>query len=138
LKLLHGNPGRRPIHLELEPEPLAAVPEPPGYLDDHACEEWRRIGPQLRALGLLCELDLPLFAVYAAAFSRWRTVLEILQREQISETSEQGKPLAKIRKDAAEEILRLAAQFGMTPAARTRLTGGLGPAKPSKFSGLIA
>jgi P27 family predicted phage terminase small subunit len=139
LKLLHGNPGHRRIHPELEPEPLAAVPEPPDCLDDYAAEEWRRVAPQLLALGLLSALDIPLLALYCSAYGQWRTAVEILAREQIPEGSARAKPLAQIRKAAAEQILRLAGEFGMTPLARSRLTGGLGrQAKPSKFEGLIA
>jgi P27 family predicted phage terminase small subunit len=48
-------------------------------------------------------------------------------------------PLAKIASDAAEDMLRFAGEFGLTPVARTRLAAaGYGPSSPSKFDGLLA
>jgi P27 family predicted phage terminase small subunit len=47
-------------------------------------------------------------------------------------------PLVKIAADAAEDMLRYAGHFGLTPVARTRLAaGGYGPSSPGKFDGLI-
>jgi P27 family predicted phage terminase small subunit len=137
LKILLGNPGCRRIYPEPEPERLAECPEPPDCLGAYAAEEWRRVAPQLCALGLLTELDLPLLAVYAAAFERWRTAVELIEQ-----TGAQGglrEPLAAIRKAAAEQMVRLAGEFAMTPRARTWLTRGSGrQARPSRFEGLIA
>jgi P27 family predicted phage terminase small subunit len=138
LKVLRGNPGQRRLAAPLEPEPLAECPPPPDYLGVYATQEWQRVGPELHRLGLLTELDIPMLAAFCAAFELWRTVVEILARERIPEGSTRAKPLVRIRKDASERMLAAAREFGMTPLARTRLTGGLGPAKPSKFKDLIA
>jgi P27 family predicted phage terminase small subunit len=47
-------------------------------------------------------------------------------------------PLVKIAADAAEDMLRFAGEFGLTPVARTRLaSAGYGPSTPSKFDGLL-
>ena len=47
-------------------------------------------------------------------------------------------PLAKIAADAAEEMLRFAAKFGLTPVARTRFAaGGFAPSSPGKFNRLL-
>jgi hypothetical protein len=49
-----------------------------------------------------------------------------------------GNPLVKIAADAAEDMLRFAGEFGLTPVARTRLaSAGYGPSTPSKFDGLL-
>jgi P27 family predicted phage terminase small subunit len=102
--------------------------------------EWRRIAPQLLALGLLSALDLPILEIYCAAFERWRTAIEVTNGPYAAEklTAPAVRALAKVRRDAAAEMLAAAGQFGLTPLARSRLTGGLGPATRSKFAGLIA
>jgi P27 family predicted phage terminase small subunit len=46
-------------------------------------------------------------------------------------------PLVKIAADAAEDMLRFAGEFGLTPVARTRLAAGYTPPSPSKFDGLL-
>jgi P27 family predicted phage terminase small subunit len=49
-------------------------------------------------------------------------------------------PLVKIASDAAEDMLRFANEFGLTPVARARLAAGgyAQPSPPSKFDGLLA
>jgi phage terminase small subunit len=48
-------------------------------------------------------------------------------------------PLVKIAADGAEDMLRFAGEFGLTPVARTRLaSSGYAPSSPSKFDGLLA
>jgi hypothetical protein len=39
LKLLKGNPGKRPLN-EREPKPPAGAPEAPAHLDEEARREW--------------------------------------------------------------------------------------------------
>jgi P27 family predicted phage terminase small subunit len=48
-------------------------------------------------------------------------------------------PLVKIAADAAEDMVRYASEFGLTPVARSRLAVGVyGQPAPSKFDGLLA
>ena len=48
-----------------------------------------------------------------------------------------ANPLIGVARRAAETMLRIAAEFGMTPAARTRITTN--PDEPKgKFDGLLA
>ncbi len=62
LKLLKGNPGKRAI--KNEPEPEVCIPDPPDHLDDVAVGEWNRIAPQLEQLGLLSDIDMVALAMY--------------------------------------------------------------------------
>ena len=52
LKLLRGNPGKRPIRPEPQPEQPPTPPEPPDFLTGYAFDEWRRVAPELHRLGL--------------------------------------------------------------------------------------
>ena len=72
LKLVTGNPGRRPLNKQ-EAKPEVAIPEPPELLerDEHALAEWRRVTPLLADVGLITNLDRAVVAGYCMAWSRW-------------------------------------------------------------------
>ena len=80
LRLMRGNPGRRPIPNEPKPEIPARPPEPPEFLDDYAAEEFRRVSVELWRLRLLTAVDVQMLAGYAYSFSQWRTAAETLRR----------------------------------------------------------
>jgi phage terminase small subunit len=47
-------------------------------------------------------------------------------------------PLQRIAVNAANDMIRYAAEFGLTPAARARVAGGIvGRAMSGKFDGLL-
>ena len=50
LKLITGNPGRRPLNAR-EAKPEVQVPEPPQWLAGDALVEWQRITPLLAEVG---------------------------------------------------------------------------------------
>jgi phage terminase small subunit len=57
LKLLRGNPGRRPVRGSFEPPQPPAPSEPPDFLTGYAREEWDRVAPGLHLFGLLTAVD---------------------------------------------------------------------------------
>jgi phage terminase small subunit len=50
LRLLRGNPGKRPIKPEPQPRVPETLPEPPGFLSEDAVNEWWRVAPELYEL----------------------------------------------------------------------------------------
>ena len=154
LKLLRGNPGRRPLNRD-EPKPAleVVVPGPLEWLNDYAKEEWRRVAPEMHHMRLLTMVDINLFAAYCVAFSHWRLALEALARVAEKDPVFSGfviktpkgaavqNPLFLAARQSANDMLKFASEFGMTPAARTRIRTGVfefGPKPPSKFAGLLA
>jgi P27 family predicted phage terminase small subunit len=144
LKLLRGNPGRRPIRDAPAPDRAPECPAAPDFLAGYACDEWHAVAPQLHALGLLTVLDVAPLAAYCTAYGRWRTALEVLGRAGDggliqTDTGPKPHPLVGVARNAAADMLRFAGEFGMTPAARTRLATSLGgPSGGGKFDGLLA
>jgi hypothetical protein len=57
LRLLRGNPGRRPVPSTFEPPQPPAPPSPPSFLKGYALDEWRRVALGLHVFGLLGEAD---------------------------------------------------------------------------------
>jgi len=148
LIVLEGNPGKR----KRSPEPLPAseIPDPPEHLDAYALAEWNRLAPGLYRLGLLYDVDRAPFASYCMAYSRWRTAEEEMQKMSaaknhplaglIAQTTNGNvvqSVLVGIANKAAGDMVRYAAEFGLTPAARARLAIDPGKQKKSKFEGLI-
>lgn len=141
LKLLSGNPGKRPIQAEPTPAP-GPLPEAPAFLDPYGLEEWTRLAFGLHGLGLLSDLDVAVLAAYCTAYSLWRQGVEELVRRS-GDTLLRGvgggvaanAELTRIVRQQGELMLRFASEFGLTPAARARLR--IEPKKPGgKFHGL--
>jgi P27 family predicted phage terminase small subunit len=149
LKLLRGNPGKRPIRPEPEPEIPPQVPEPPEFLIGYAVEEWRRVAPQLHHLRILTILDVQPLAAYCSSYARWRTAEEVLRKMAEKDAATGGllikradgnagqNPLVKISRDSAEAMVQYAGHFGMSAVARARISAGVGHEPPSRFDGLL-
>jgi phage terminase small subunit len=71
LKVLMGNPGKRPLNAN-EPRPEVAIPDCPVELGEVARREWDRMAPQLASLRILTHLDRAALAAYCGAYSRSR------------------------------------------------------------------
>ena len=150
LKVLRGNPGKRPMKPEPQPEQQPDVPEPPPFITGYAADEWWRTAPELHRLGLLTRIDVPALAAYCHAFGQWRMAAESLAKMQANDPIMNGmiiktkygdaamNPLVSIARKHAADVIRYASEFGLTPVARTRLAaGGFGPSIPGKFDGLL-
>ena len=148
LRVLEGNPGKRPIkpHVQME---ARTIPEPPPFLSPHALEEWHRLAPGLFALKLLADADVGVFAAYCQAYGRWKdaenTLLELRGKDPTTLgmviRSARGTPIVNpliyIASGAMRDMHRLALEFGMTPSARSRIDAEGQAAPTSKWAGLI-
>lgn len=134
LKLVTGNPGHRPIK-QARAEPQGGVPRPPSVLGTDALLEWRRVVPRLAKLGLLATIDRAALAAYCQTYEIWVTSVRALAvmaaRDPVTaglliKTSNGNaiqNPLVGIINKAAAAMVRYAAEFGMTPSARSRVQG---------------
>ena len=136
LKLLRGNPGRRPIN-DKEPQPEQGIPTRPGWLTTEAKAEWNRITAELESLGVLTIVDRGALAAYCQA---WGDLVEA--RKLVNELGANKlvignngtvypHPYLKMAADAEKRFVSLAQEFGLTPAARTRVR-----VEPRKKSGV--
>ena len=57
LRLLKGNPGKRPARKPPEPVRTEQCPDPPEHLTGHAREAWLQLAPELQRLNLLTVLN---------------------------------------------------------------------------------
>jgi P27 family predicted phage terminase small subunit len=95
----------------------------PAWLDPFAREEWSRLEPLLRDLGLLTAGYLPCFAAYCTEFGVFREAQAELSRRPKASLKAKAQLLGARRK-AAGEMRKWAAEFGLTPCAAERVSGG--------------
>lgn len=151
LKLLRGNPAHERLRPEPEPRVAPAVPEPPEFLVGYAREEWQRIAPELYRLRCLTIVDLNTLAAYCQAYFDWRTALNALAKMRavdpttfaIMIKARTGTPMlnpVQLAADrAAASMVRYAAEFGCSPAARSRIAAAENTeGGKAKFAGLLA
>lgn len=123
IKLLRGNPGKRRINRN-EPKPQGGA-DPPAWLDTEARAEWDRVAGELTRLGLLTALDRATLAVYCQSWADFVTATKQIQAEGRTVIGSKGAPVkspwVRIAADASEAMLKAGAQFGMSPAARSKL-----------------
>jgi P27 family predicted phage terminase small subunit len=125
LRMLEGNPSRRPLN-DAEPKPKAQAPKCPAWLHVDAKREWRRLAPKLEALGLLTEVDGTALAAYCQAYARWKEAEEVIEREGLTFTMEKTgytgpRPEVAISRQSVQIMKAFCAEFGLTPASRSRL-----------------
>jgi P27 family predicted phage terminase small subunit len=106
-------------------------------VDGYAADEWRRVAPELYRLGLLSMLDTGPFAAYCVAYQHWRTAEEVLSNDDHPLDAADQRRLTRIAANAARDMIKYASEFGMTPAARSRLAGVVAKPAGGKFDGLI-
>jgi P27 family predicted phage terminase small subunit len=151
LKLLRGNPGHQRLNKN-EPQPprTAEPPDCPSFLASYAQDEWHRVAPGLHVMGLLSPLDVMPLAAYCTAYQHWREAEEALAQLAERDPATRGllirsttgeprlNPLLRAAATCAADMVRFAAEFGFSPAARSRISAGLAyELAPSKFDGLL-
>src|SRR5260370_21696242 len=125
LKILEGNPGRRPLNPN-EPAPRAANPRCPAHLSDEAKAEWKRISRELYALGLLARIDRAALAAYCQSWARWVKAEDLLKQSgEVLKSQGTGafyqNPYLCVANRAMEQMHRFLTEFGMTPSSRCRI-----------------
>ena len=129
LKILRGNPGRRPLPKD-EPKPQAVCPPPPAVLSGAAKKHWRIVVKQLFEADLMTNLDIDALTIYCEAYARWVEAGKAIQAEGviIKQNSHDGSteylkptPWLMIQQKAFEQMKGMLVEFGMSPSARTRV-----------------
>ena len=125
LKVLEGNPGRRPLN-DREPAAPDGVPECPEWLDDVAKAEWFRVSKVLFDMHLLSVADQAALTAYCVEYSRWVFAeAQVKQFGMIVKSPEKGFPMKSpyltVANQAREAMLKLAVEFGFTPSSRSRI-----------------
>jgi P27 family predicted phage terminase small subunit len=124
LRLIEGNKGKRAINKN-EPDPdflndLTA----PSWLSAAAVTVWNEMAPKLRAARLLTKIDVPFLEMGCVALANYRHAAQMLGDDLVLEGSkaEYVNQWMVAQSMAFKQAMAVFQQFGMSPAARTRIS----------------
>ncbi len=130
IRMLEGNPGRRPFN-EREPIALAGAPAMPRHLNADARREWRRLVPLLLTMRVLSESDgialANLCQTYATLISAQRMMDKQIKAGASGLLIKTGtgyvqqSPLLGIINKQMTLLNTQLREFGMTPSSRSRI-----------------
>ena len=132
LKILRGNPGKRALNKH-EPKFEVAAPDCPEHLSAEARAEWDRVCTRLVASGVVAHVDAGALAAYCQAYGRWVQAEHAVRRMAENDPVTYGlmvrsakgnpvpNPLVWVANASMRDMVRCAAEFGMTPSSRSRI-----------------
>jgi P27 family predicted phage terminase small subunit len=139
LKLIQGNPGRRPLNLD-EFRPGVEIPRPPPHVRDNveAFREWKRVTAELARYGLISLVDRAALVFYVIAWARHVEAEAMIQKAATAAggsglfvKTPNGFPVQSpwlaVSNKAMELCTKFLAEFGMSPSARTRVSPSAQP-----------
>jgi P27 family predicted phage terminase small subunit len=130
LRVLEGNPSGRPFN-ENEPKPnLLKTLEAPDELSDRGKAAWFRLIPELVRIGIMTEVDREAMIRYFDFLEEYKTARDFIRANgrvyPIKDNKGKVKYIAQfphvsIMRNASAHMLKLEQNFGLTPAARSRM-----------------
>jgi P27 family predicted phage terminase small subunit len=114
----------------MQPTQLDTLPAAPEELNPRGQQAWYTAVGELQKLGMLHAVDLPLLQAYCREVQRMHEAdFYVSTQGAVLKSRNKGgseyylkNPWLNIYNDALAQANRLAAQFGFTPSARTRIS----------------
>lgn len=129
LKLVTGNAGKRAIN-KREPKPRTKAPTCPAHLDAKSKLVWKKLSTLLRGMGVLTEADGLALERLVDCYADILACKELIERDKRTYKTVDQNGNTLIKNNPAVNQLRAAdaqfksylVEFGLTPAARTKVT----------------
>lgn len=127
IKKLQGNPGKRKLpENEPQPEKPDKPPPAPRHLCKVARKKWKKYSKELHKAGLLTVLDYDRLASYCVEHATYMKANAEIQEHGELIKAQSGFPMQTpwlpIRNKAEATMGKIAAEFGMSPSSRSRVT----------------
>ncbi len=131
LKLIRGNPGKRPLRMD-EFRPEAGIPSKPRHLKGESAKEWKRITEELARYRMISEVDRGALAMLCTLWGRYVQAEEMIEKASAAAPGSGGlfvkspnnfpiqSPWLAVSNKAIEQYKALCGEFGLTPASRVR------------------
>ena len=102
------------------------LPPCPSWLPNSAKQYWAEIGPQLVKSGLISVVDSAAFSLHCDSMGKYKEVCRQLQGlEDLYDKTPQGflvqSALFTIRNKLWDQVLKSSSEFGLSPAARSKV-----------------
>jgi P27 family predicted phage terminase small subunit len=121
-KTLHGNPGKRDLHV---PKPPPGVPDRPEWLKGEASEEWGRVVPILDSMGVLSRLDRAVIADYCRVWGMLVKVETELENTNLMVKGQKDElvrnPLFSVANQLRQRFHKCCDLIGLSPGTRSKL-----------------
>ena len=132
LKLVTGNPGKRALPKN-EPAPARERPSKPADLDGKASKIWDVLVEETFAMGVLTRADGPALRMTCEAWARFfearRAILQFgsmtYETEGVAGKQIKLHPNVGVQERAERTLRSWFSEFGLTPAARSRVEKAL-------------
>lgn len=130
---LRGSPVAKQRTKGGEPQLPVERPACPAWLPREAKAEWNRQVKQLERMGVLAKVDRAALAAFCEAWAELVHSCWVIENGEDEKGTNKGavipgstgsmvvSPWVRIKNAAVERMTKLAAQFGFTPSARTRV-----------------
>jgi P27 family predicted phage terminase small subunit len=123
LKLVTGNPGRRPIN-PTEPEPAPGEVLAPDWLDEEGRKKWAEV---LDNCHWIAPVDGDMLALYCDAYSHYLKAQRLSIKTPLARTPD-GKmiknPAWTARNEAFQQMRSAGSELGLSPSSRAGIGGG--------------
>lgn len=142
LKLIEGNPGKRPLN-DREPKFKNVLPSPPEWLNEVAKQEWEREGTLLYKARVLTEADYGVLSMRCYIYSQIiKLQAEIAEQDYVAYTQKmdslgnevmeaKANPRAVRLENFLKEYRQYGSLLGLDPASRSKIhAGGQEPEDP--------
>lgn len=126
LKILQGNPGKRPLN-KAEPKPPQGIPDCPKWFlaEGHSAAMWHRLAPDLARMGVLTLADAAALEMVCTAYADFREACDEIQQDGPTFTAENGlikrHPAMAIKQEAWRRVMSGLVEFGLTPSSRSKV-----------------
>jgi P27 family predicted phage terminase small subunit len=128
LKILEGNPGKRPLN-QHEPKAARKLPRPPKGMSDDNKRVWRKWGRTLLRCGIATQLDGITFALLIGSLIRHQEAADkvaefgpvFMEKGSGKIPKFQYSPWWVIQNREFDKLKSLLTEFGMTPSSRSKV-----------------
>jgi len=107
------------------PEPEVCVPDPPDGMTKDARSAWLIFAKQLAGMRVMTKADTAALQMLCESWVRWKDATADVAKNGFMVKSPNGYPLQNpmlaVANKAQDQCLKLLAEFGLTPSARSRI-----------------
>ncbi len=102
------------------------LPECPAWMPKEAKKYWNKIGPELVNCGLISLVDSAAFSAHCDSMGKYEQVMaRMVELDDMLDATPQGyqvqSALFTVRNKLWDQIIKSSGEFGLTPAARSKV-----------------